>query len=333
MKSIKIGIEILPIGNLEKIVNIAKLCEESNLDSIWVTDHYYNKNVYITLTLLTLNTEKIMLGIGVTNPYVVHPAWTASAVATLQELSRGRIILGIGAGDKTTLESIGIERVKPLKAVKECVEIIRRLLNCEILNYEGEIFKLRNAKLNIKSRIDVPIYIGAQAPKMLKLAGEIGDGVLINASDPEYVRECVRYVEEGLERSGRSIDKIDIAVCTCFSVDEDRNEAIEAAKPIIAYILSGMSKESVEKIGMDYSKVEKIRYEISRGNILEACKIINEEDVNKLAIVGTPEECLNKIEKIVKIGVRHIILGSPLGKDKKKAISHISEIARQLKGI
>ncbi len=318
--SIRVGVELLPTGKIDKIVELACLSESLGLDSVWVTDHYYNKNAYIILTLISQRTSKITLGIGVTNPYVVHPAWTASAAATLQEACSGRFVLGIGAGDKTTLESIGIERKKALKAVRECIEIIRRLLNCETVTYDGEIFKLRNARLNIRSKMIVPIYVGAQAPKMLQLAGEIADGVIINSSDPEMVRESIRNVEIGAERVNRKIDEIDIAVCTCFSVDEDERKAIETAKIVVAYILAGLSREVAEKLKIDQETIDKVRQSLEKGNIDEICKIVKDEHVSKLAIAGTPEQCIDKIMKILKVGARHVILGSPLGPDKKKAL-------------
>ncbi len=324
MKSIKVGVEILPTGSIEKIIELGRKCEEGKIDSIWITDHYYNKNVYIVLTLLALNTKNILLGIGVTNPYVVHPAWTASAVLTLREVAGDRIVLGIGVGDKTTLESIGVERKKPIKAVRECIEIIRRLLQGENVILDGEVFKIKNAKLNIKEKVRVPIYIGTQAPRLLQLAGELADGVLINASNSEIVRECIREVELGLEKSNRNIDSIDIGVCTCFSVDEDHNSAINSAKIVVAYIMSGLSGEALKKLKIDEEKVERVREELLRGNCQDLMKIITEEDVEKLAIAGTPEECIEKIEKMKKTGIKHIILGSPLGKDKKKAIELIS---------
>ncbi|NPA22681.1 MAG: 5,10-methylenetetrahydromethanopterin reductase [Crenarchaeota archaeon] len=328
----RLGIELLPVGNIDKIVELAREVENLGLDSVWVTDHYYNRNAYIILTLISQRTERINLGIGVTNPYVTHPAWTAGAAATLQEASKGRFILGIGAGDKTTLETIGIERKKALKAVRESIEIIRRLLNCEVVTYDGELFKLRNARLNIKNKIEVPIYVGAQAPKMLQLAGEIADGVIINASDPGIVREAVRNVEAGAEKKGREMRDIEIAVCTCFSVDRDEKKAIETAKIVVAYILAGLSKEVAEKLDIDTNTVEEIRNTLERGDIKKATELVKDEYVHKLAIAGTPEQCIEKIIKIVKAGTKHVILGSPLGPDKRRAIETIAkEIAPALK--
>ncbi|NPB00009.1 MAG: 5,10-methylenetetrahydromethanopterin reductase [Crenarchaeota archaeon] len=330
--SIRVGVELLPTGRIDKIVELACLSESLGLDSIWVTDHYYNKNAYIILTLISQRTSRVLLGIGVTNPYVVHPAWTAGAAATLQEACNGRFVLGIGAGDKTTLESIGIERKKALKAVRECIEIIRKLLNCETVTYDGEIFKIKNARLNIKTSIRVPIYVGAQAPKMLQLAGEIADGVIINSSDPDMVREAIRNVEIGAEKANRKLESIDIAVCTCFSVDEDEKKALEAAKIVVAYITAGLSREAAEKLGIDQETIEKVRQSLEKGSMEEISKIITEEHISKLAIAGTPEQCIEKIIKILKTGTRHIILGSPLGPEKKKALEIIGrKIAQTLK--
>ncbi len=177
----KFGIEFVPDMKYYELEYYVKLAEDSGFDYTWITDHYNNRNVYSMLTILALKTRTIKLGPGVTNPYHISPALTASAIGTINEISGGRAVLGIGAGDKVTFERIGISWEKPLKRMREAVEIIRQLTEGKAVKYDGEIFKFNGAKLGFKPG-SIPIYIGAQGPKMLQLAAELGDGVLINAS-------------------------------------------------------------------------------------------------------------------------------------------------------
>lgn len=124
----KFGIEFVPQEPLDKLIKLAKLAEEVGFEYLWVTDHYNNKNVYETLALIAKETSTIKLGPGVTNPYVRHPAITASAIATLDEISDGRAVLGMGPGDKKTFDALGIEWTKPVSTIREAISTIRTLL-------------------------------------------------------------------------------------------------------------------------------------------------------------------------------------------------------------
>jgi len=327
----KFGIEFVPQKHPEKIVKHVVLAEKVGLDYVWITDHYNNRNVYITLTLTALNTKRIYLGPGVTNPYVINPCWTASAVATLDEVSNGRAVLGIGAGDKATLQQIGITWTKPLTTVKEAVIIMRKLLDGETVKYEGKVFKVLNAKLSYKPTRKIPIYIGAQAPKMLQLAGELGDGVLINASHPDDFKEAIPLIKEGAKKVNRDPDKIDVAAYTCFSVDSDKSKAKEAAIPVVAFIVAGASDRVLERHSIRKEDVNEIRSHLSKGRSLDAFKLVTDDMLDAFSIYGTPKECIDKIDTLLRTGVTQIVFGSPIGPSKSKAIKLIGDIIKHFR--
>ncbi len=331
MTTPKFGIEFVPQKHPDKITSHVVLAENVGVDYVWITDHYNNRNVYITLTMIALKTRKIFLGPGVTNPYIINPCWTASAVATLDEVSNGRAVLGIGAGDKATLQQIGVEWSRPLTTMREAVTIIRKLLDGETVKYDGKVFKILNAKLNYKPTRRIPIYIGAQAPKMLQLAGELGDGVLINASHPDDFKEALPQIANGAERAGRNLKDIDIAAYTCFSVDSDKNKAKEAAIPVVAFIVAGSSDKILERHNISIERVNQIREYLSKGKLVEAFKAVTEDMLEAFSIYGTPNECINKIEALLKSGITQIVFGSPIGPSKKKSIELIGEIIKHFK--
>ncbi|MHA1710855.1 MAG: LLM class flavin-dependent oxidoreductase, partial [Candidatus Freyarchaeota archaeon] len=151
---VKIGIELVPERPISEIVRYIKHAEENGFAFSWITDHYNNRNVYATLAVAAANTSKIMLGPGVTNPFLVYPPVTASAVATIDEISNGRAVMGIGAGDKGTLDQLGVEWKSPLTAVREVVEICRLLWSGETVKYDGKMFKVKNARLSYKPPSD-----------------------------------------------------------------------------------------------------------------------------------------------------------------------------------
>lgn len=327
--NVKFGLEFLPTTPILDITELSKYADNLGFDVIWVTDHYNNRNVYVTLTSIALNTKNIKLGTGVVNPYVTNPLWIASAIASIDEISGGRAFLGIGAGDKATLDKLAIEWKKPLKAVKESVEVIRRLLKGEVVNFDGEIVKSRGGSLTYKPAHDIPIYIGAQGPKMLALASSIGDGILINASHPKDYDYAIKIIKKSAkDRFG----KIDIVACTSFSIDRDSSVAKKNARPVVAFIVAGAGEEVLKRHNIDIEKAKIIRDCLSKGKFKDATSMVTEDMINAFSIAGTPQECVEMLDKLVKTGVTQIVFGSPIGKDKKAALELIaSEVISHIK--
>jgi 5,10-methylenetetrahydromethanopterin reductase len=331
LSEIKFGIEFLPTKKVSKLVDYSKLAEEAGVDYIWVTDHYNNRNVYASLSAIAYATNKVLIGTGVTNPYVINPCWTASAIATIDEISGGRSILGIGAGDKITLESIGIPWTKPLTSVREAVEIIRSLLDGETVKYEGKIFKIKGARLNFKVKRRIPIYIGAQAPKMLRLSGYMGDGVLINASHPVDFEYASKHIKEGLEERTEKPDFFDIVAYTAMSIDNDISKAIEAVKIVVAFIVGGSSPMILQRHDIDENKAEIIRNTIAKGDFGGAMQLVDDNMIEAFSVVGTPKDIINKVEELRKMGVTQVVAGSPIGPKVKDAIKLYGEVIEAFK--
>ncbi|MEM4575878.1 MAG: 5,10-methylenetetrahydromethanopterin reductase [Candidatus Nezhaarchaeales archaeon] len=320
---LKFGIEFVPATTIDGLVSSIVQAENAGFDYVWVTDHYSNRCVYVALAVAALNTKNVKLGTGVTNPFHVHPAWTASAIATLSEVSNGRAVLGLGPGDRSTLGQIGISFEKPLSAVREAVEIIRRLWAGETVNFTGDVFNLSNAKLSFKPSTQIPVYIGAQGPKMLELAGAIGDGVLINASHPKDFEQAVKYIREGAAKAGRRVEDIDVVAYAALSVDENAAKAKEAAKTVVAFIVAGAPDNVLNRHGIKREEVETIRGALARGDIPGASKAVSDASLDAFSVSGTPEDCISRIEQLLKMGVTQFVAGSPLGPKKKAAIDVI----------
>jgi len=315
----KFGVEFVPNTKPYEIEYLSSVAEESGFNSIWVTDHYNNRNAYSVLTLLALRTRNVSLGVGVSNPFTVHPALIASAMATINELSGGRAALGIAAGDRMTLERLGITWEKPLTRVREAVELIRKLMSGKRVSYSGKIFSVSNAGMDYRV-VPYPVYIGAQGPKMLKLASEIGDGVLINASHP-------RDFEEAFRCFGDVREGFDVVAYTSMSVDKDGNRAKEEAKIVVAFIVAGSPEAVLERHGI--SGADEVREALNRafagGSWADVKKAVSDDMVEAFSISGTPDEVVSRIEELKRAGVTHVVAGSPIGADKAKAIKLIGK--------
>ncbi|UCH57862.1 MAG: 5,10-methylenetetrahydromethanopterin reductase [Candidatus Bathyarchaeota archaeon] len=316
------GIEFVPMELFWRTTYYTIQAEHLGYDSIWITDHFNNRNVYVSLSVIANYTERIKLGPGVTNPYLVHPVMTAQSVASLNEVASGRVICGIGAGDRTTLEMVGVEMKAPLRTVREAVEIIRRQIVREKGSYEGRLFKTSaGARFNFKVNDGIPIYIGAQGPKMLQLAGAIGDGALINASHPDDIERAVTYIRKGAEKAGRDPKEIDIAAYTSFSVAENEKSARKPVTPVVAYIVAGSPPFILEKHDIKVEKAEKIRSDLANRKWGEAFGAVNDHMIDTFAVCGSPDQCTEKIDNLFKTGITHFVTGSPLGPNIRASIN------------
>ncbi len=321
---VEFGIEFVPRDLYWKTTFYAIQAEKIGFDYLWITDHFNNRNVYVSLTIISAYTERIKFGPGVTNPYLVHPVVTAQAVATLNEIAPGRVVCGLGVGDKTTLVMVNTEQTKPLATIQESARIIREISSGRALEMRGEIFRISGAKLNFKVTSPVPIFIGAQGPKMLALAAEIGDGVLINASHPRDVENAMKFIHEGVERAGKKPDELSISAYTSFSIASDYDKAFKSVVPVVAYIVAGSPEMILERHGISVELAGEIREAIVHDQWKEAFSYVDGNMVEAFSICGTPETCVEKIDKLVKVGVDQIVAGSPIGPNMRKSINTIA---------
>jgi 5,10-methylenetetrahydromethanopterin reductase len=321
----KFGIEFVPKEAFWKTVYYAIQSEKRGFDNLWITDHYNNRNVYITLAVTAMHTKKIIFGPGVTNPFLINPIMTTQSLASLDELAPGRVVLGMGAGDKTTLASTGIEAKKQLSAVVDSIAIFKAMLKGKSVNYEGKVFKVMGTKFNFKPRSKIPVYIGAQGPKMLATAGKIGDGVLINASHPRDVDYAVSQIKKGMDETGKSSSDVDITAYTSFSVHKKHEKAIKAASPVVAFIVAGSPNVILERHELDLAKADTIRGALKKGDFGTAFGSVTSKMIEAFSVAGTPDICNQKITNLLKSGITQFVVGSPIGPNVRKSIDLISE--------
>jgi len=322
-KSLKFG-TLLPIPTtpVEKLLNIARVNEEAGFSSIWAPDHLLFVPTGIVpegwtiLTAASMVTKKALLGTCVTDPHRQHPAVLAQRLATLDQLSGGRVILGLGAGEAMNLKPFGIERNKPVSKLIEAVTIMRRLWTEETVDYEGEFWKLKEAFLQIKPvRPKVPIYFGANSPRMLGLTGKMADGWLPTPLNPELYKRRLKIVEETAKMAGRSTDEIDAGLYVYTSITERAEDAYKQLDSMKYMIVP--SPQLLKEAGYDVKLSEELSSlsyteMLPTGEWLDKFsrygEFIPKEAVVDFSIAGTTQHCIDKIDEFVKAGVKHFIL-------------------------
>ena len=204
----------------------------------------------------------------------------------------------MGAGDEEALKALGINRYKPIEYVKEATELIRAYLKGEG-SYKGEIFKLINFKSNFSSPLNIPIYIGAQGKKMLELANSIGDGVLINSSNPEYLRKF------NLRKNFK------IGVISPYFIADSYLEAKRIVSPLVATIVAGCSPNTLKEHGISLEDKEKVLKAIKLGDLDLIRQSVKDYMLESFSICGRAEECLEKINRLKELGINLFIACLP----------------------
>ncbi|MGZ4389404.1 MAG: LLM class flavin-dependent oxidoreductase, partial [Gaiellaceae bacterium] len=241
----------------------AQLAEQCGFEAVWQAESRLVREATVPMAAYAAVTERIEIGSGVVNNWTRNVGLLAATFSTLDDLAPGRVKLGIGAWWDPLASKVGIHRTKPLTAMRETVETVRRLLAMERVTFHGEFVNLDDVEIDIvhgdRSPKHVPIYIGATAMKMMELAGEIGDGVVLNyLVGSAYNKEAMEHLAIGAERAGRSLDDVDRPQLVVCSLDDDRSLALDRARELVTQYLgqqphimkaSGVAPELLEEIG------------------------------------------------------------------------------------
>lgn len=308
-------------------VRYAVLAEKHGLECVWYCQDLFQRDVWVFLTAVAASTDRIDLGTGIVTPYTVNPAELAMHAATLDEFSGGRVRLGISVGAVEFLRWVGIDAGRPLSAMRESFEILRRLFRGERVEFDGRVFRgwTRDAYMRFKPfREEIPLYLGAQSPRMLELVGEIADGGLPLLFPPEYIDEVLGYVSKGAARAGRRLEDIDVVGCLWFSVSESPEAAKDALRDLVTFYGPHLAPEMIGKIGLSPEDFDPIR-EALRDRDYEGARGMMTDGMADLAVHGTPDDCVDRIEGLIDRGLTHVRFGPPLGPDPADTIRLIGE--------
>lgn len=306
---------------ITQYLELAKLAEKYSFDQFWVSNDLFLKSALVILAAIAKETQKIHLGTCIVNPYTLNPAEIAMAASTLDELSGGRFNLGISAGAKEFLEWVGLAQEAPLRAVRESIAVINRLLDGNRVEYHGKFLSWSDEAYMRVNTKRVPIYIGAMSPKMLQLIGEVADGGLPLLFPPKHYATVIKHIEAGTKKAGRDLNSLDILACVWCSLSSDRERAKDELRTKIAYYgpyLSPLILEALNLTQKDFIEIEKA---MMKENDLEKAKSLVTGKMLNIGIVGDSKDLIHRLENLVQLGVNHISFGPPLGPDPLEAIN------------
>jgi len=298
----------------------ARYAEEKGFEAVWQAESRLVRDAIVPMAAFAAVTSRIEIGSGVINNWTRNIGLLAATFLTLDDLAPDRIICGIGAWWDPLAKNVGIDRRKPLTAMRETIEVIRRLLAMERVTFHGEFHHVDGIELDVvhgrREPRNVRIMIGATGPQMMELTGEIADGAVLNyCVPPEYNIEAMEQLERGAARAGRSIDAIDRPQLVVCSVHEDRKTALDGARELLTQYLA-QQPHIAKASGVKPEVVQQIQsilgWPATKEQVRAAMKYVPDELVQRITASGTPAEVKAKVREYIQYGATCPIL-YPLG--------------------
>ncbi len=317
----KLGMSLAPSFPARVVAKRAKMAEDAGIEYVWVGEEF-TRELYITLTTIALNTSKVKLGLGGTNPYTRSAAVIGVSMLTLDELSNGRAVIAMGSGGPGILRKACVRPESPLSTVRDMVTILRELFSGEAVSMKGKEVAVEKLKSQYHNK-DIPIYIAGKGPKMMQLAGELCDGVYISGPT-SYIKTAVENVRKGAEKTNRTLSDFDIAFMRVLVVDEDHSKAEMQAKRTAPFTIQGLLSDYVlehsslrgfkedcvslrKSVDQLFENLAKTGKPPPMGYWYELGKYVKKEVLDEIYIYGTPDECIDKIRELQDSEITQVV--------------------------
>lgn len=328
----RVALYLQDAHDLREGLDYVRYAEQRGFEAVWQAESRLVRDAIVPMAAYAAVTERIKVGSGVINNWTRNIGLLAATFLTLDDLAPNRIICGIGAWWDPLARNVGIERKKPLVAMRETVTVLRRLLNMERVTFHGEFVHVDGIELDVvhgrREPRKVPIMIGATGDQMMELTGEIADGAVLNyCVPPEYNQRALELLEKGAKKAGRSLDDLDRPQLIVCSVDHDHEKAIDQTRMLLTQYLaqqphiakaSGVSPEVVAEIQSI------LGWPATKEQINKAKHLVPEELIHRITASGTPEEARAKVEEYRRYGCTCPILYS-VGGDVKLLIETFAQ--------
>lgn len=319
MKLQRLGIGLSSTRPLATQLHYAQAADSGGLDTYWHAESHHFRSATSLAAVTAQHTRRIQIGLGILNTHSRHAGLVAMEAATLWEVSGGRLILGLGTG-RQAAERHGIspEHLHPVGRMRECLTMTRRLLAGETVAGQGQFFGFSDAgvRLCVETPLPVPIVMGAIGPQMLRLAGRFADGVVLDPTcSLEYVRWAIGIIREAAVQAGRDPAAVEIGSYLVFSVARDRQRARDAARLMTALYLTRVLPVMHELADVSAAEVDGLRDALARDDRAAIARNVTDAMLERMAVVGTVDDCLERLAAYADAGLQHAIFYDLLGPD------------------
>jgi len=313
-------------------LDYAKYAEEKGFEAVWQAESRLVRDAIVPMAGYAAVTQRIKVGSGVINNWTRNIGLLASTFLTLDDLAPNRVICGLGAWWDPLAKNVGIDRKKPLTAMKETVHVMKKLLNMERVTFDGEFIHVNGIELDVvygrREPRNIPIMIGATGDQMMEMTGEVADGVVLNyCVAPEYNDKAMELLDKGLKKSGRKMDDFDRPQLIVCSVDESHEKAIDYTKMLLCQYLA-QQPHIAKASNVSDDVIQKIQsilgWPATKEQIMKAKDLVPDDLVHKITASGTPAEAKAKVQEYIKRGCTCPIL-YPVGGNFKLLIDTFAQ--------
>ena len=316
------GLLLLPSRPVSELLELAVAADAVGYDDFWLADERFFREAYTILGLVASRTSRMRLGPGVTDPYSRHPALTAMAIATLDEVSGGRAVLGLGAG-VSGLRELGVDASRSATAIREAVTLVRSLLAGQSVTLKGDVLSFIDGRLDVRApRPDVPIYVASQREAGCRVAGRIADGAIMQGcvADP-LVRFFKSHVAEGARRAGRDPAGVELVARINVCVAEDLAAARNVMRPTIVRSLAAQRPDffTFRTAGLELpadlrEAVLRLAYTHDAAPLLKLAPLVPDAFVDAVTLCGPPDVVAAGVTRLARNGIGQLMV-YPLGVD------------------
>ncbi len=301
---------------------IAKNAVRLGIDGIWVgEDIDLGQDVYVLTTAALLNAPKARVGTGII-PITVHKITTiARAAASMQSTGKGRFVFGTGIGGIQDLKKLGIIVRKPVTELRKFVDTLKKLWTGESVTVESELMSLDDYSLELKSGVDIPIFLGVRGPKMLELVGEVADGAVLSGPI-DYLRDAVQRIDRSAKNSGRRGNRIE-KVAWLPTIPTFKGGKENLAKRVVALVVADMPQQVIDMLDVDKERLHKLRAAVAKSGPDEGMPHVDQELIDMFSISGSKEHMVDRFDLLAEIGLTEVVLGPPFSGNWREATEEI----------
>lgn len=299
-----LGIALDGMVPMDEMLRLARAAEARGVASLWMAEHMGYRDGLASSAAFLAATRTLTVVPTAISIYTRHPMIVAMTAATLDEQAPGRVLLALASGNPRALGEVGLAVERPQATMREYAGVLRALWQGEPVAYAGARFRLAEARCHVVMRRPLPLYVAAMGPRMLELAGEIGDGVLLSAGiSPGYIRRSLDRVAAGARRAGRDPGAVTRAGFVLAAVDPDGEAARRAAKRMLAYLFRNrFIAEDLALTGIAVDR-QAAADAAARGDWAAAERLVPDGVVAAHAVAGTPAECRAQVARFRDAGL------------------------------
>ena len=285
------GVHIVPLMPAGDVITVAVEAERLGYDYCLVADEGFHPDIYACLGAIARATDRITLGV-LTNGYTRHPAVTASAAATVNELSGGRLVVTLLAGGSMVLSPMGIERVRPYRVVADSVQVLRRLWSGDEVSWQGQTCSLDRARLGLGPQ-SIPIWIASRGPRLLELAGHEADGVILTVK-PD-LGAALSLIGSAAAAAGRPDPHCFYLGRICYTPD-----LLEGQRRTLSFVLMDSPPRVLQSLGLTPDEIEVVEHAAGANHPELVDELVTDALLQRYQVAGTAEECRAEVEELAR---------------------------------